>query len=72
MTLARNVIEKVESEKVYPDPIVTTVENYSNFYIAEEYHQDYYKLNGNQPYCKIVIDPKVKKFLEQFKDYVKS
>lgn len=66
--LARKVIEKVESEKVYPDPIVTTVEGFTNFYIAEEYHQDYYKLNSNQPYCKIVIDPKIKKFLDQFKE----
>ncbi len=72
MTLARKVIEKIESEKVYPDQIVTTVEKYSNFYIAEEYHQDYYKLNGNQPYCKIVIDPKIKKFLDQFKAVAKT
>ncbi len=72
MSLATKVIERVDGEKIYPDPIVTTVDKFEKFYPAEEYHEDYYNQNRNQPYCRIVIDPKIRKFLDQFKDQVKS
>lgn len=70
--IARELIHKLNAEKIYKDPIVTAVEMLSNFYKAENYHQDYFNQNSNQSYCRVVIDPKVKKFLEQFKDKANS
>ncbi len=49
------------AEESYPDPIVTEIEPLREFYPAEEYHQDYYKRNPQAPYCRAVIDPKVRK-----------
>jgi peptide-methionine (S)-S-oxide reductase len=67
--IANEVIKKVSDEEVYKDPIVTSVETLDTFYPAEEYHQNYFNQNSNQSYCRIVIDPKVKKFLDQFKEF---
>lgn len=61
-------INNIEKSKYYSDPVVTEVTELKNFYSAEEYHQNYYEQNRNQPYCRIVIDPKVKKFMENFKE----
>ena len=47
--------------KLYSDPILTEISPFSLFYIAEDYHQDYYKFNKNAPYCQLVIKPKLKK-----------
>ena len=65
---------KAETEKsgLYNDPIVTEITPFKAFYEAEDYHQDYYNLNPNQPYCRIVIDPKINKFRKQFKDKLKD
>jgi len=52
-------------------PIVTEITPYSKFYAAENYHQDYYELNGSEPYCNIVIRPKVEKFQKVFKSKLK-
>jgi peptide-methionine (S)-S-oxide reductase len=49
------------AEESYPDPIVTEIEPLREFYPAEEYHQDYYKRNPQAPYCRAVIDPKIRK-----------
>lgn len=64
---------KAELDKsgAYSDPIVTAIEPYRNFYSAENYHQNYYNDNGNQPYCRLVIRPKVEKFEKVFKDKIK-
>ena len=56
----------------WPAPIVTTIEPFTKFYVAENYHQDYYKRNGNQPYCYFVIRPKMEKFEKAFKDKMKK
>ena len=58
----------LNAKKVFPNPIVTEVTTASAFYPAEDYHQDYYNLNGTVPYCQIVIKPKMDKFLKAFKD----
>lgn len=58
----------LNAKHVFPNPIVTQIENASTFYPAEDYHQDYYNLNGSEPYCQIVIKPKMDKFLKAFKD----
>ena len=55
----------------YNNPIVTEIEPFTNFYVAEDYHQDYYESNPNQPYCRMRIDPKMKKLQEQFGQYLK-
>ena len=56
----------------YNKPIVTEITAYSDFYPAENYHQDYFRLHGSQPYCSIVIRPKVEKFEKVFKDKLKK
>jgi peptide-methionine (S)-S-oxide reductase len=61
----------LDSGKVYNGAIVTAIEPYSNFYSAEDYHQDYYNSNPNQMYCRLVIQPKVEKFEKIFKDELK-
>jgi len=65
---------KAELDKsgAFNNPIVTEIKAYSKFYPAEDYHQQYFELNENQnPYCKIVIRPKLDKFRKVFKDKLK-
>ena len=69
---ARSVIDQLNNEKVYSNPIVTTLEPLTEFYIAEEYHQNYYQNNKSQPYCEMVIQPKIEKFEKIFKDRLKK
>ena len=69
---AERIIRKLEQEKVYNNPIVTEVTKFSNFYPAEDYHRDYFANHPDQPYCRIVIAPKVKKFEKVFKDELKN
>lgn len=71
--IAEKVMEKFESEKVYDEPIVTEIVFFIKFYKAEDYHQNYYENNRNSnPYCRIVIDPKIQKLYKDFKDKVKE
>ena len=58
--------------KIWDDTIVTEISSYENFYLAEDYHQDYFANNPNQGYCRIVIEPKVLKFRKIFKDKLKK
>jgi peptide-methionine (S)-S-oxide reductase len=64
---------KAELDKsgAFNNPIVTEISPISNFYAAENYHQDYYNQNGSQPYCSLVIRPKVEKFQKVFKSKIK-
>lgn len=71
--IAEEKIKKLTEDKKYEDPIVTEVSPFENFYSAENYHKDYYDTNRNiNMYCRVVIDPKVKKLLTQFNDKVKE
>ena len=63
--------QKLDAAGIWDDPIVTEITPFTNFYKAEDYHQNYYNLNGNQPYCRAVIVPKLEKFREVFKDKLK-
>ena len=63
--VARQVIDELAAEKVFDDPIVTQVEAAGPFYPAEEYHQNYFARNPEQPYCRAVVAPKVAKFRKQ-------
>ncbi len=56
---------------VWPGRIVTEVAPFEVFYPAEDYHQEYYELNGEAPYCRAVIAPKIAKFRKEFKEYLK-
>ena len=68
---AEKYIVKLNTQKAFSNPVVTKVEAYSNYYAAEDYHQDYYELNGHQPYCEVMIKPKLDKLRKDFKDKVK-
>jgi peptide-methionine (S)-S-oxide reductase len=65
-------IDRLNTEKAYKSTIVTQVVPYTAFYKAEDYHQNYYNLNGDQPYCKYVIQPELDKFKKVFKDKLKK
>ncbi|MDX1699960.1 MAG: peptide-methionine (S)-S-oxide reductase MsrA [Melioribacteraceae bacterium] len=69
--LAEEYKIKLEEAKIFDDPIVTEITAFDKFYIAENYHQDYYEQNKSQPYCSFVITPKVEKFKKVFKDRLK-
>lgn len=69
---AEKVIELFEQEKVYNDPIVTEVTPFEAFYLAEDYHHNYFTRNKNQPYCQFVVAPKVEKFRKIFKEKLKE
>ena len=66
------VIKLFEQEKVYNQPIVTEVTPFTNFYVAEDYHFNYFARNKNQPYCQYVIVPKIEKFRKIFKEKLKE
>jgi peptide-methionine (S)-S-oxide reductase len=63
---AEQAIAELNKARVWPSPIVTTVEPAKEFFVAEGYHQEYYANNSLQPYCMFVISPKVKKFEKKF------
>lgn len=64
--------KKLNDEKVYPDPVVTEINPATEFYKAEDYHQNYYNQNEGEPYCRYVIQPKLEKFKKVFKDKLKK
>lgn len=64
--------KKLNDEKAWSNPVVTEISPFGTFYKAENYHQDYYNQNGNEPYCTFVVQPKVEKFKKVFKDKLKA
>jgi peptide-methionine (S)-S-oxide reductase len=70
--IAEEVIKEVTAEGVYDDPIVTEVVPFEKFWPAEDYHQEYFLNNPNQPYCQAVVAPKVAKFRKKFIDKLKK
>ena len=62
--IALNLIDALNKNKIYPNKVVTEVSKLGTFYNAEDYHQDYFKNNANAPYCQLVIQPKLDKFLK--------
>jgi peptide-methionine (S)-S-oxide reductase len=63
---ALDLVRELESEHVFRERIVTEVVPATTFYVAEGYHQDYFKNNPFQPYCQFAVAPKLKKFREKF------
>jgi peptide-methionine (S)-S-oxide reductase len=69
---AEAVIREISASKLWANPIVTEVTPLDKFYLAEDYHQEYFANNANQPYCRVVIEPKVAKFRKHFVDKLKK
>jgi peptide-methionine (S)-S-oxide reductase len=63
---SEDLIAELNAEEIWDRPIVTEVRPASKFYVAEDYHQEYFQNNASQPYCAFVVAPKVKKFREKF------
>ena len=70
--IIKQVFADLLERQVWSNPIVTEIKPYDVFYKAEDYHQNYYRDNYNQPYCRMVIDPKVTKFRKAFFDKLKK
>ena len=68
---AEEVMDLLENENTFNDPIVTEVTEVSAFYVAEEEHQDFYNQHRQQPYCQYIIDPKITKLKKLFSDKLK-
>jgi peptide-methionine (S)-S-oxide reductase len=69
---AQQVLSEVTAAKLRNAPIVTQIEPFQAFYRAEDYHLDYFKSNPRQPYCQMVIAPKVRKFREHYMEKLKN
>ena len=65
--VAEDLIREIDAERVFARPVVTAVEPAEHFYIAEDYHQEYFAKNPHQPYCMFVVGPKVEKFRKKYK-----
>ena len=69
---AEKVIKVLNEQKAFPNPIVTEVTDFNNFYGAEDYHQNYYNQNSSEGYCRVIIAPKVEKLKKIFKEKLKK
>jgi peptide-methionine (S)-S-oxide reductase len=69
--VAEQVIKALDAEKLWDGPIVTQLAPFEAFYVAEDYHQEYFKQNGGQPYCRMVVAPKVAKFRQYYREKLK-
>ncbi len=68
---ATDLFNKLDDAGAFVNPIVTEITEFTDFYPAEDYHQDYFDINGTQPYCRAVISPKVEKFKKTFSEILK-
>lgn len=69
---AETLIRELNAQKIWNSPIVTEVTAVDNFYVAEDYHQEYFVRNQNQPYCQAVVAPKVAKFRKHYLELLKK
>ncbi len=67
---AETAIQIVNETAEWGAPAVTEITGFTNFYKAEDYHQQYFELHGEQPYCRIMITPKLEKFKKRFSEFV--
>ena len=70
--IATELIKELNAQKIWDKPIVTEVTLFDKFYVAEDYHQEYFANNPNQPYCQAVVAPKVAKFRKYHLDMLKK
>lgn len=71
-TQARAFIQELEASSSDGDPVTTTIEPYTAFYPAEDYHKNYYDRNLNQGYCQVIIAPKLQKVQKEFAELLKK
>lgn len=69
--LAIAIIDEINQDKIWPDPVVTEVTAISEFYIGEDYHQEYFNNNPESQYCQAIVSPKLAKFKKTFIDKLK-
>ncbi|RPJ26001.1 MAG: peptide-methionine (S)-S-oxide reductase [Chloroflexi bacterium] len=70
--VAEETIKDLSAQKIWDNPIVTEVTKFDKFYMAEDYHQEYFAKNPYQPYCQVVVAPKVGKFRKHFLEMLKK
>ena len=70
--VAEQVIQEIEAEKIWDKPLASQLVPFEAFYIAEDYHQEYFKKNPYQGYCQMIVAPKVAKFRQKFASRLKS
>ncbi len=70
--IAQEIMDELTAAQLWPDPIVTQLNKFDVFYMAEDYHQEYFANNARQPYCMAVVAPKVAKFRKEFTDRLKK
>ncbi len=70
--IAEKTIAEITAAKIWDKPIVTEIVPFQRFYIAEDYHQEYFENNPGQPYCQVVVAPKVAKFRQKFLQKLKK
>ena len=70
--ISEKFIKEIEERKIFEKPIVTSVEGMSEFYPSENYHRDYYENNRESPYCRFVIELKLKKLAKDFRSKLKG
>ena len=70
--MAERSRQETDRSGLWPNPIVTEIVPFTNFYAAEPEHQEYYERNPNQPYCRLVIDPKIQKLMREFAEKLKD
>ncbi len=66
--IAKELVRELDASSTFDDPIVTEIAPATEFYLAEEGHNDYYNNNRDQRYCQVIIDPKIKKLMDGFKE----
>lgn len=71
LAIAMKKIAELNESGKYNSPLVTEIKKFEKFYVAEDYHQNFYLNNQNYPYCTVVIDPKLKKLMEDFSAVIK-
>lgn len=70
--ITKKVIAELDKSGDFENPIVTTIEEMKKFYPAEDYHQDYFAQNPDNPYCQAVVGPKVSKFQKRYKELLRK
>ncbi|HET7147759.1 MAG TPA: peptide-methionine (S)-S-oxide reductase MsrA [Candidatus Nitrosopolaris sp.] len=70
--IAEKSKKELENDGLYKDPIVTEITPLKDFYVAEDYHKNYYEKHQDAPYCSFVIDPKIHKLLQQYRNEIKE
>ena len=70
--ITEQTIAEVNAAHVWPKSLVTQVAPFETFYVAEDYHQEYFAHNANQPYCQVIVAPKVAKFRKHYLDRLKA